>query len=220
MAKTGASAAPVSRTSRGDATRHRLIDAAVETLKEHGYAGASARVIAERAGVNQGLIFYHFDSVAGLLLAALDAVSAVRRARYGAAVDEVDSPADLVAVASAVFREDLDAGHVAVLVAMIAGAATTPGLGDEVAQRIAPWTEFARDAVAGVLADSPLGSVVPAESVGFAVVALYLGMEMLTQLGGDRAPANALFDQALRLATVLGAIGGADGSTRQTDPSR
>src|SRR5664279_5625283 len=91
MAKTGASAAPVSRTSRGDATRHRLVDAAVETLKEHGYAGASARVIAERAGVNQGLIFYHFDSVAGLLLAALDTVSAMRRARYGAAVAGIPS---------------------------------------------------------------------------------------------------------------------------------
>src|SRR5664280_136425 len=166
MAKTGASAAPVSRTSRGDATRHRLIDAAVETLKEHGYAGASARVIAERAGVNQGLIFYHFDSVTGLLLAALDAVSATRQARYSAAVAGVDSPAGLVDVASSIYREDLDSGHVAVLVAMIAAAATTPGLGEEVAKRIAPWTGFVRDAVAGVLGDSPLGALVPAESMG------------------------------------------------------
>jgi hypothetical protein len=113
-----------------------------------------------------------------------------------------------VEVASSIFREDLDAGHVAVLVAMIAGAASTPGLGEEVAKRIAPWTGFARNAIGGVLADSPLGSMVPAESVGFAIVALYLGMEMLTHLDGDRAPATALFDQAMRLTTLLGAMSG------------
>lgn len=118
------------------------------------------------------------------------------------------SPAELVEAASSIFREDLDAGHVAVLVAMIAGAASTPDLGEEVAKRIAPWTGFARDAIAGALADSPLSSMVPAESVGFAVVALYLGMEMLTQLDGDRAPATALFDQAMRLTTLLGVMGG------------
>jgi AcrR family transcriptional regulator len=208
MVKTGVAAESATKTARGEATRRQLIDAAIETLKDHGYAGASARVIAERAGVNQGLIFYHFDSVTGLLLAALDAVSDMRQARYGAAVDGVDSPTELVGVASSIFREDLDAGHVAVLVAMIAGAATTPGLGEEVAKRIAPWTGFARDAVSGVLSDSPLGSLVPAESVGFAVVALYLGMEMLTHLDGDRAPATALFDQALQLATLLASLGG------------
>ena len=84
------------RPSRGEATRRQLIDAAIETLKDHGYAGASARVIADRAGVNQGLIFYHFDSVTGLLLAALDAVGDRRRERYDAAVDGVRSPSELV----------------------------------------------------------------------------------------------------------------------------
>ena len=220
MAKAGVTTAAAVRTTRGEATRQQLIDAAIETLKDHGYAGASARVIADRAGVNQGLIFYHFDSVTGLLLAALDSVSDMRQARYGAAVDGVESPAELVDVASSIFREDLDAGHVAVLVAMIAGAATTPGLGEEVAKRIAPWTGFARDAVVGVLAESPLGSLVPAESVGFAVVALYLGMEMLTHLDGDRAPATALFDTALQLATLLGGLGSAGGARTPRDGAR
>lgn len=203
------------RRSRGDATRSRLLEAAVDTLREHGYAGASARAVADRAGVNQGLIFYHFGSVQGLLLAALDRVSAARRARYGAALQGVESPSDLVALASSIFREDLEAGYVAVLVAMIAGAMTTPGLGEEVGRRIAPWTDFARSAVAGVLAGSPLAALLSAESAGFAVVALYLGLEMLTQLDGDRAPATALFDQALGFAALLGGgpAGGPDAST-------
>jgi AcrR family transcriptional regulator len=206
--RTSARGAATRRTSaRGAATRRLLIAAAAATLAEHGFAGSSARVVADRAGVNQGLIFYHFGSVTGLLLAALDDVSATRRARYGQAVAAAGSPAELVEVASSIFREDLDAGDAAVLVAMIAGAAATPGLGAEVAERIGPWIGFARDAVAGVLVDSPLGSVVSADSAGFAVVALYLGMEMLTQLDGDGTPATALFDQAARLAALLGAMG-------------
>ena len=83
--------AEIRSSTRGDETRRQLIEAAIGTLKDHGFAGASARVIADRAGVNQGLVFYHFDSVAGLLLAALDVVSATRQARYGEAVAGIPS---------------------------------------------------------------------------------------------------------------------------------
>ena len=44
---------------------------------------------------------------------------------YGAAVDRVSTPTELVDVATDIFREDLDAGYVAVLVEMIAGASST-----------------------------------------------------------------------------------------------
>ncbi len=122
MAKSGApSSVPVQGSDRSAATKRQLVDAAVETLKIDGYAGASARTIAQRAGVNQGLIFYHFGSVANLLLAALDSVSAERLDRYEAEVSGVTSPSQLVEVAEAIFRRDLDAGYITVLVEMIAG---------------------------------------------------------------------------------------------------
>lgn len=43
------------------ATAERILDAADEVLAEEGYAGASMRAVAERAGVNKALVFYHFD---------------------------------------------------------------------------------------------------------------------------------------------------------------
>src|SRR5450759_2992188 len=133
MAKSGAPSNVAGRGSaRSARTRRLLIDAAVETLKSEGDAGASARAIAERAGCNQGLVFYHFGSVANLLLAALDAVSASRRERYTAAASEIASVADLVTVAAAIYQEDLDSGHVRVLAEMIAGALPDPELGAEV----------------------------------------------------------------------------------------
>ena len=101
MAKAGTSSTVVERGSARSAdTRRQLVRAAVESLKTEGYAGASARSIAERAGVNQGLVFYHFGSVANLLLAALDAVSAERMVRYQAAAEGATSPTELVDVAT------------------------------------------------------------------------------------------------------------------------
>ena len=82
------------------------------SLKAEGFGGASARAIANRAGCNQGLVFYHFGSVVNLLLEALDSVSATRLAAYGESVAGVDSLTDLVEVAATIFEEDLDAGHV------------------------------------------------------------------------------------------------------------
>jgi len=207
MAKSGAPSRATSRGSdRSEQTRSSLIEAALWALKEHGYGGASARVIAERAGVNQGLVFYHFGSVVNLLLAALDNVSTERLRIYGSVTTGSKSPRELVDFAEDIFRNDLEAGYITVLAQMIAGASSTPGLGTEVAARIAPWREFARTAIETNLGGSPLSEVLPAADAAHAVVALYLGLEMLSHLDGESAPALALFDHAKRLAALLEAM--------------
>ena len=209
MAKSGAPSRLTEEGSpRSAETRRRLVEAALETLKAEGYAGASARAIAERAGSNQGLIFYHFGSVTNLLLAALDAVSAERLEHYSAAVADVGSPGELLDVATAIFRQDLDAGYVTVLVEMMAGASSTPGLGAAVAARIGPWTEFTRRAIEQLLGDSPFASVVPAGDVAYGIVALYLGLEMLSHLDGDQAPALNVLAHARVLAGFFDTLSG------------
>jgi len=206
MAKAGAPSGVAVASERSAHTRKQFVDAAIETLKSDGYAGASARTIAQRAGLNQGLIIYHFGSVANLLLAALDAVSEERLKIYGAEVSNVASSSQLVDAAEGIFRNDLDAGYITVLVEMIAGSASTPGLGPEVAARIQPWREFAQSAIETSLGDSPLGGVLPAKDVAHAVVALYLGLEMLSHLDGDAEPALALFVHAKQLAALFEAM--------------
>jgi AcrR family transcriptional regulator len=204
MVKSGTpSAVTPNGTGRSAETKRTLVEAAIVTLKEDGYAGASARAIAERAGLAQGLIFYHFGSVANLLLAALDAVSAARLAHYGVSIEQATTPSALVEAATGIFREDLDAGYVTVLVEMIAGASATPGLGPEVAARIGPWTDLAQRAIEKALGGSPLGSLLPSRDVAHAIVALYLGLEMLSHLDGDRDPALALFAHATQIVALF-----------------
>lgn len=57
-------------TGRGQATRQRLLDAAVPLIGEAGWGAVTTRMVAERAGVNQALVHYHFGSVTQLLVAA------------------------------------------------------------------------------------------------------------------------------------------------------
>jgi len=209
MAKSGTKAAVgTAGAAATQETRNALIQGAIAALKEKGFAGASAREIARRAGCNQGLVFYHFGSVTNLLLAALDDVSATRHAHYQAVVDRAEGLGELVDAAEAVFEEDLDAGHIAVLAEMIAGASATPGLAPEVAARIAPWRQFAADALGGVLSDTPLSGVIEPDVAAHAVVALYLGLEMLAHLDGDRTAALALFARARELAVLVEALSG------------
>ncbi len=66
---------PTPPAIRGDATREALIDAALIVFAHDGFDAASTRTIAERAGVNQALIGYHFGGKEGLYLAVFDHIT-------------------------------------------------------------------------------------------------------------------------------------------------
>lgn len=51
--------------------REQLIAVAMDVFAEHGYAGGSIRVIADRAGVSHATLIQHFGSKEGLLTAVL-----------------------------------------------------------------------------------------------------------------------------------------------------
>lgn len=180
-------------------TRQRIIEAALATLKRDGYAGASARAIARAGGFNQALVFYYFGSVNELLLAALDATSDERMARYQAAVDDVSTLPELFRVAGDVYREDLANGHMTVLAELM----SVPELRKEIAARVKPWAAFTEEALARVLGDSPMAGIVPAADLAYGIVALYLGIELLTHLDDDDSRAESLFAAGTRVAGML-----------------
>ncbi len=70
MAVTKLADANGTRPQRGDATRKRLIEAAIEIFAVNGFDGTSTRMLAERARANLGAIPYYFGSKAGLYRAA------------------------------------------------------------------------------------------------------------------------------------------------------
>lgn len=194
--------------TRGEETRARIVEAAVDTLKREGFGGTSARAIARTGGFNQALVFYHFGSVRDLLLAALDETSARRMARYREVVGGAANLPELIAAATEVYREDLASGHIKVLAEMIAGASSMPELDPEIVRRIEPWIDFARDAIARVSATLPFLVPVPPEDAAFGIVALFLGIELLTHMEGDATRSDRLFELASQLATMAALLFG------------
>ncbi len=187
-------------------TKDRIVEAALETLKEDGFAGASARTIARRGRFNQALIFYHFGTLNDLLLAALDRTSEIRMAKYQDAVRGVASVDDAVRVATELYREDLASGHITVLSEMMAGSSDRPDLGPQIVARIEPWIDLAEDAVKNVLGGTGLDALAPPRAIAYAIVALYVGVDLLSHLEKDDTKAEALLSTAANLAPLLSAF--------------
>jgi AcrR family transcriptional regulator len=79
------------RAEQREATRERIVGAALEAFAERGFRGASTRDIAQRAGANQGLITYHFHSKDALWRAAADRIFGWLRESLGTQLEGLDS---------------------------------------------------------------------------------------------------------------------------------
>ncbi|MFE0101683.1 TetR/AcrR family transcriptional regulator [Streptomyces sp. NPDC059009] len=66
------------KQDRSRATRQRLLEAAVACLAEHGWAGSTVTVVAERAGVSRGAAQHHFPTREDLFTAAVEYVAEQR----------------------------------------------------------------------------------------------------------------------------------------------
>ena len=193
-------------TAQGSATRDRLLEAAFETLRHDGFARTSARTIARTGDFNQALIFYHFGSVNNLLLAALDRVSSTRMERYREALGKASGLVELSRFARELYLDDIDCGHSTVLAELFAASSGNPALRDQMLNRMQPWLEFTEDLIRRILQDSSLGSLIDARAAASAVLAMYVGVDLLLHLDGDRSRATAMFDAGDRLAAAIGPL--------------
>jgi AcrR family transcriptional regulator len=67
--------------SRGEQTRQRSVDAALELFRENGYDGTTMRAVAQRAGVSLGNAYYYFASKDDLVLGFYDQLQQAHEAR-------------------------------------------------------------------------------------------------------------------------------------------
>ncbi len=186
----------------GGETRRRIIEAALETLKQEGFAGATSRAIARAGGFNQALLFYHFGTLDALLLAALDHTSAQRLERYRKAVDEAETVEELLAVAARVQAEDRETGHTTVVAQMIAGSVARPELAPEMIARMEPWIDLCEQALAKGFDRLGLTTPLPLRDLAYAIVTFYLGVNLLTHLD-ERRTIDSLFRQVEELAPIV-----------------
>jgi len=79
------------QAQRRAATRRRLLDAALDSLVDVGYAGTTTTLVSQRAGVSRGAQLHHFPSRAVLMAAAVEHLFERMRSEYQAAFAEFDA---------------------------------------------------------------------------------------------------------------------------------
>jgi AcrR family transcriptional regulator len=82
--------APAEPPTKGERTRQRLLELAIERFGERGYRATSVSEIARAAGLTQAAAYAYFESKRALFVAALDADTTALLVQAGAKVDARD----------------------------------------------------------------------------------------------------------------------------------
>jgi AcrR family transcriptional regulator len=187
---------------RASGTRDRIVQAALGTLRDEGFADTTARAIARHGRFNQALIFYHFGSVANLLLEAFGQTSTEQVSRYRTAAAEVTSLSDLVEIARRLHAEDLESGAVTAVTQLMA-AASDRATGGAILDRFEDWIRIVEEALKRAMERYPLASAIPAREAAYAIAAMFLGIELMTRLDPERSEADAVFEMMASIAGLI-----------------
>jgi len=182
-------------------TRQRLIDGAVETVRQNGIAGTSARSVAAVTGVNQALIFYHFGSLADLLTEAVRVATRARVDAYRDRLAAVGSLRELLSLGRTLHEEERELGNVTVLAQLLAGSQGDPRLAEATAAALSLWVAELERTLHRLLVRSPLRAVLDVPGLAYAVSAAFIGMEMVE--AADPAHSRRALDALDRLGVLL-----------------
>jgi AcrR family transcriptional regulator len=140
---------PMARNETVDA----FLDAAERLLITHGYAGVTARRLAEEAGANHGLIHYYFGSMEQLLVQVLERFTerliVRQRAMYAADVPFLQKWRS----AMGFLDDDFSSGYQKVWLELQALAWNRPELQERVRQVLGQWRGVLLEAFAKALED-------------------------------------------------------------------
>ena len=98
---------PRRRVSRAERERQ-ILDAAVDVFGERGYAHASMDTVAERVGVTKPVLYTHFGSKEGLLLACVGRARAELLEATASAAATADGPEQMLRRGIRAFFDHLD----------------------------------------------------------------------------------------------------------------
>ncbi|RJQ73868.1 TetR/AcrR family transcriptional regulator [Pseudonocardiaceae bacterium YIM PH 21723] len=177
---------------------------ALITLRERGIAGVSARTIAAAAGVNQGLVFYHFGSVDELLAAACswgaEQLITELRPRF-ADIQTITELLDFGLELNEGYRRS---GDVVMLAQALAGAQTDPKLRPAAAQAMDLWVAEIEAVLRRVLGDSVLNPLLDLPALSRFLTYSFVGYQLAE--GVDEESAHRAIAALRPLGELLGVI--------------
>jgi hypothetical protein len=125
---------------------------------------------------------------------------------YESAFEQAQTVSELARLARRIYAEDRENGYVTVLGEMVAGGVSNAELGGQVVARLQPWIDMVERKLREILAGSLFETMIPPRDVAFAIIALYLGIDMLSHLEGNHARAESLLNVGVRYAPLAAAL--------------
>ena len=198
----------------GTSTKDRLVTAALTVVAREGISGASARVIAAEADVNQALVFYHHSSVEALLAEASRQVSARRAARYAERLAPATSFTELSAIARELHDEERHSGDLVVLTQLLAGARTRPAITAALRENFDLLVQPVEQTLSRLVTGTALEEVLAVPELARSIAGGFLGLELLDGIVTDidAGPFDAIdaiagvVDLALQAGTIETAV--------------
>ena len=165
-------------------TMEAFLDAAERLLVSVGYAGVSARRLAEEAGANHGLVHYYFGSMEELFLRVLERFTERLIQRQRAMYAAEESFIKKWRTAMRYLEDDLEAGYPKVWLELQAMAWNRPELRERVARVNAEWRAVLTEAFTAAMKEYGLERRrFPVEAVVSLVITCNEGI-MLERLSG------------------------------------
>jgi AcrR family transcriptional regulator len=181
-------------------TRQQLITAMLDTVRDAGVAGVSARTVAARADVNQALVFYHFGSVDNLLAEACRAETSRRVATYRETFAAAGSLRELLAVGRRLHATEREQGNVTLLAQMLAAAHGNPALRAATRDALELWITEIEPVLRRVLAAGPLDGLLDPAALAHTVSAAFVGAELFEAV--DPEASQRALDELDRLGVI------------------
>jgi AcrR family transcriptional regulator len=175
----------MSRPMAQNDTVDAFLDAAERLLISVGYAGITARRLAEEAGANHGLIHYYFGSMEQLFVQVLERFTnrliVRQKALYAAEIPFLEKWRTAMGY---LVSQDYSSGYEKVWMELQALAWNHPELQERVASVREQWHEVLTDAFTRAMTDYGLDTeLYPVEAMVTLAITFNLGIE-LERLGG------------------------------------
>lgn len=171
-----------------------LLDAAEALLVEVGHANVTVRAVAERAGVNQGLVHYYFGSMEELLLQTLERFTDRLIARQTALYAGPEPFIEKWRTAMAFLTDDLESGYQKVWFELQAMAWNHAAMRERIQQVLYAWVGVLRPAFERGLAELGIDDDRLPADVAVALVATFNQGIILEQLSGADSGHRRLLD--------------------------
>lgn len=187
--------------------RTKLLDAALGTIREKGYAATSVDDLCARAGVTKGAFFHHFKSKGALGVAAADHWSQTTGELFAAAsYREHDDPLDRV-LAYIEFRKELVRGDIPEFTCLVGTMVqeaydTAPEIRDACWRSISGHAETLEADIAAAIEKYAVDDVTP-KSLALFTQASIQGAFILAKAKNDPGVAVDMIDHLKRYVELL-----------------